>query len=217
MLKIGRFGPYVEETAQDKPRRSSLPKGWQPADLDLEKALRLLSLPRAVGADPRDGQPILAGLGRYGPYVQHGKTYASLSDIEEVFEVGLNRAVTLIAEKRAGGGRPQRGQASALKDLGAHPETGEPVRVLSGRFGPYIASRRDQRQLAARRGADGGHHGAGRGASGRTGGQALQRQEAGEEGPARQERPRRRLRSRRGRRKKPAAKTAPKAKKSAAA
>ena len=140
VLKIGRFGPYVEETAEDKPRRSSLPKGWQPADLDLEKALRLLSLPRAVGADPEDGQPILAGLGRYGPYVQHGKTYASLADIEEVFEVGLNRAVTLIAEKRAGGGRPQRGQAAALKDLGAHPETGEPVRVLSGRFGPYIAS-----------------------------------------------------------------------------
>jgi DNA topoisomerase-1 len=139
-LKIGRFGPYVEESAEDKPRRSSLPKGWTPASLDLEKALRLLSLPRTVGLDPEDGQPILAGLGRYGPYVQHGKTYASLADIEEAFEVGVNRAVTLIAEKRAGGGRPQRGQAAALKDLGAHPETGEPVRILSGRFGPYIAS-----------------------------------------------------------------------------
>jgi DNA topoisomerase-1 len=139
-LKIGRFGPYVEESTEDKPRRSSLPKGWTPASLDLEKALRLLSLPRTVGLDPEDGQPILAGLGRYGPYVQHGKTYASLADIEDAFEVGVNRAVTLIAEKRAGGGRPQRGQAAALKDLGAHPETGEPVRILSGRFGPYIAS-----------------------------------------------------------------------------
>jgi DNA topoisomerase-1 len=139
-LKIGRFGPYVEEAGEEKPRRSSLPKGWEPAALDLAKALRLLSLPRTVGAHPEDGEPILAGLGRYGPYVQHGKTYANVADIEEVFEVGLNRAVTLIAEKRAGGGRPQRGQAAALKELGAHPETGDPVRVLAGRFGPYIAS-----------------------------------------------------------------------------
>jgi DNA topoisomerase-1 len=139
-LKVGRFGPYVEEATDDKPKRSSLPKGWEPAALDLEKALRLLSLPRTVGAHPDDGEPILAGLGRYGPYVQHGKTYASVDGIEEVFDVGLNRAVTLIAEKRAGGGRPQRGQAAALKDLGAHPETGDSVKVLAGRFGPYIAS-----------------------------------------------------------------------------
>jgi DNA topoisomerase-1 len=139
-LKVGRFGPYVEEATDDKPKRSSLPKGWQPADLDLQKALRLLSLPRTVGAHPDDGEPILAGLGRYGPYVQHGKTYASVDGIDEVFDVGLNRAVILIAEKRAGGGRPQRGQAAALKDLGAHPETGDPVKVLAGRFGPYIAS-----------------------------------------------------------------------------
>jgi DNA topoisomerase-1 len=139
-LKVGRFGPYVEEATDDKPKRSSLPKGWEPAALDLEKALRLLSLPRTVGAHPDDGEPILAGLGRYGPYVQHGKTYASVDGIDEVFDVGLNRAVTLIAEKRAGGGRPQRGQAAALKELGAHPETGDPVKVLAGRFGPYIAS-----------------------------------------------------------------------------
>ena len=139
-LKVGRFGPYVEEATEDKPKRSSLPKGWEPAALDLENALRLLSLPRTVGAHPDDGEPILAGLGRYGPYVQHGKTYASVDGIDEVFDVGLNRAVTLIAEKRAGGGRPQRGQAAALKDLGVHPETGDPVRVLVGRFGPYIAS-----------------------------------------------------------------------------
>jgi DNA topoisomerase-1 len=143
-LKIGRFGPYIEEPPKDgegdKPKRSSLPKGWQPSDLDLEKALRLLALPRTVGAHPDDGEPILAGLGRYGPYVQHGKTYANVADIDEVFDVGLNRAVTLIAEKRAGGGRPQRGQAAALKELGTHPETGDPVKVLAGRFGPYIAS-----------------------------------------------------------------------------
>jgi DNA topoisomerase-1 len=137
-----RFGPYVEQASDEaeKPRRSSLPKGWAPATLTLGQALRLLALPRTVGLDPEDGEPILAGLGRYGPYVQHGRTYANLADIEEVFEVGLNRAVTLLAEKRAGGGRPQRGQPTALKELGAHPETGEPIKVLSGRYGPYVAS-----------------------------------------------------------------------------
>ncbi len=142
MLKIGRFGPYVEESdgGDGKPHRSSLPKGWTPISLDLVQALRLLSLPRHVGKHPDDGEMILAGLGRYGPYVQHGKTYASVDSIEEAFDVGLNRAVILLAEKRAGGGRPQRGQTAALKELGPHPETGEPVKVLAGRFGPYIAS-----------------------------------------------------------------------------
>ena len=141
-LRIGRFGPYVEEAGAegDKPRRSSLPKGWSAVTLTLPQALKLLGLPREVGKHPEDGEPIMAALGRYGPFVQHGKTYANLADAEEIFEVGLNRAVTLLAEKRAGGGRPQRGQAAALKDLGAHPGTGDPVRVLSGRFGPYIAS-----------------------------------------------------------------------------
>ena len=142
MLKIGRFGPYVEESdgGDGKPHRSSLPKGWSPTSLDLVQALRLLSLPRVVGKHPEDGEPILAALGRYGPYVQHDKTYANVADIEEVFDIGLNRAVTVLAEKRAGGGRPQRGQTAALKELGAHPETGDPVKVLAGRFGPYIAS-----------------------------------------------------------------------------
>jgi DNA topoisomerase-1 len=139
-LKNGRFGPYVQLGEGEKPKRSSLPKGWTPASIDLEKALRLLRLPREVGAHPEDGQMILAGIGRYGPYVQHGSTYANLPEADEVFDVGLNRAVTLLAEKRAGGGRPQRGAAQALKELGAHPESGEPVRVLSGRFGPYVAS-----------------------------------------------------------------------------
>ena len=137
-LKIGRFGPYVETAGDgDKPKRSSLPKGWSPASLDLERALRLLSLPREVGLHPEDGKPITAGLGRYGPFVQHAGTYANVSDIEEVFEVGLNRAVTLLAEKRAG--RAGRGAATApLKELGAHPEDGAPVQVMAGRFGPYV-------------------------------------------------------------------------------
>ena len=137
-LKAGRFGPYVQLGEGEKPRRSSLPKGWAASALDLDQALRLLSLPREVGKDPEDGQMIYAGLGRYGPYVQHDKTYASLGSVEEAFEVGLNRAVTLIAEKKAGGPRGGRGTAAALKELGEHPQTGKPVRILAGRFGPYI-------------------------------------------------------------------------------
>jgi DNA topoisomerase-1 len=121
----------------DKPKRSSLPKGWSPASLDLEQALRLLALPREVGMHPEDGKPITAGLGRYGPFVQHAGTYANVADIDEVFDVGLNRAVALLAEKRAG--RPGRGAAVApLKELGEHPDDKAPVQVMAGRFGPYV-------------------------------------------------------------------------------
>ncbi|WP_191559016.1 type I DNA topoisomerase [Brevundimonas aurantiaca] len=140
-LKIGRFGPYVEIAPPDgeKPKRSSLPKGWSPASLTLDQALRLLALPREVGVHPEDGKMITAGLGRYGPFVLHAGTYANVSDIDEGFEGGLNRAVALLAEKRAG--RPGRGAAAApLKGLGAHPETGEPIHVMAGRFGPYVKS-----------------------------------------------------------------------------
>jgi DNA topoisomerase-1 len=137
-LKAGRFGPYVEMAAEPKLKRASLPKGWPPPSVDLEKALRLLRLPREVGAHPDDGKPILAGIGRYGPYVQHDGTYANIESADEVFDIGLNRAVTVLAEKRAGGSRPGRAAATALKELGAHPTDGQPVRVLSGRYGPYI-------------------------------------------------------------------------------
>ncbi|MDB5497437.1 MAG: topA [Phenylobacterium sp.] len=136
-LKSGRFGAYVQLGEGEKPKRSSLPKGWSAPDMDLEKGLRLLRLPREVGLHPEDSQPITASIGRYGPFVQHNGTYANLTGADEVFDVGLNRAVVLLAEKRAGGpGR--RGEAAALKDLGAHPADGAPVRVLSGRYGPYI-------------------------------------------------------------------------------
>nr|MEA2797103.1 topoisomerase [Phenylobacterium sp.] len=136
-LKSGRFGAYVQLGDGEKPKRSSLPKGWSAPDMDLEKGLRLLRLPREVGLHPEDNQPILAGIGRFGPFVLHAGTYANLSGADEVFEVGLNRAVTLLAEKRAGGAG-RRGEATALKDLGAHPADGAAVRVLSGRYGPYI-------------------------------------------------------------------------------
>ena len=140
-LKVGRFGPYLqigeqEKGSKEKPKRAGIPKGWNVADIDFDKALMLLSLPREVGPHPEDGEMIEAGLGRYGPFVKHGKIYANLPNVDEVFEIGLNRAVTLIAEKKA---NPRgRRQAKALKELGAHPETGDPVNVLDGRYGPYI-------------------------------------------------------------------------------
>ena len=135
-LRTGRFGPYVQLGEGEKPRRSSIPKGWPVAELDLEGALKLLSLPREVGKHPEDGEPIEANLGRYGPYVKHLKTYANVPDVAELFDIGLNRAVTLIAEKRAGGGQ-RRGQAAPLRELGNHTD-GEPIRLYNGRFGPYI-------------------------------------------------------------------------------
>jgi DNA topoisomerase-1 len=137
-LKNGRFGPYVEQTG-DTPKRASLPKDWPAAGIDLDKALRLLSLPREVGIHPEAGGMILAGIGRYGPYVQHNGAYANLAGADEVFEVGLNRAVMALAEKKAGSGRGARGAgATALRELGDHPATGKPVKVLAGRYGPYI-------------------------------------------------------------------------------
>jgi DNA topoisomerase-1 len=143
-LRTGRFGTYLqlgEGTKDDKPKRSSIPKGIDAATIDLEKALQLLSLPREVGLHPETGNMITAGLGRYGPFVLHDGKYANLESMEEVFSVGINRAVAVIAEKAAGGGkgRFQRAGPTVLKDLGAHPDEGGPIQILSGRYGPYIA------------------------------------------------------------------------------
>ncbi|HEY7668996.1 MAG TPA: DNA topoisomerase, partial [Hyphomicrobium sp.] len=140
-LRTGRFGPYLqlgEASEDEKPKRASVPKGVDPASVDLEYALKLLSLPREVGLHPETGKPITAGLGRYGPFVLHDGLYANLESVEDVFTVGLNRAVTLLAEKAAGGkGRFQRAKPTVLKDLGEHPEGGK-IEVLSGRYGPYV-------------------------------------------------------------------------------
>ena len=142
-LRSGRFGPYVQlgEQGEDKtvkPKRSSIPRGWDSATLDLDQALALLALPREVGLHPESGKPITAGIGRYGPFVQHDGTFANLDSVEEVFSVGLNRAVTLIAEKLAGGGRRGgRATPKALKTLGDHPDGGA-VTVREGRYGPYV-------------------------------------------------------------------------------
>jgi DNA topoisomerase-1 len=142
-LKSGRFGAYVQLGPDpvekgEKPKRSSIPRGWSASTLDLEQGLKLLSLPREVGKHPEDGEPIVANLGRFGPYVKHLTTYASLPDENELFEVGLNRAVTLIAEKRAGKGGGRGRQAVApLKELGKHPD-GEAINLFAGRYGPYL-------------------------------------------------------------------------------
>ena len=144
-IKTGRFGTYLQlgETPKDKsekPKRAGIPKGWAVEEMDLEKALQLLSLPREVGKSPDDGEPIMAGIGRFGPYVQHGKTYASLDSVDEVFTVGLNRAVTVIAEKRANPGKGRRFGGDPGRSVGDHPQRGGAILVKKGRYGPYVTN-----------------------------------------------------------------------------
>jgi len=145
VLKSGRFGPYLqlgEAEGEDKPKRSSLPKGVDAANVDLALALKLLSLPREVGLHPETGTMITAGLGRYGPFLLHDGTYANVDTIEDVFSVGINRAVTVLAEKRAGGGKSRFGRAAqrkVLKDLGEHPAEGGKIEVLDGKYGAYVS------------------------------------------------------------------------------
>jgi DNA topoisomerase I len=141
-LRSGRFGSYVqlgEAVDGEKPKRAGLPKGLAADDVDLERALALLSLPREVGKDPQDGEPIMAGVGRFGPYVKHGKTYANLEAGDDVLTVGLNRAVTLIADKQAKGPRKGRFGADPGRSLGDHPDKGGPVVFKNGRYGPYVS------------------------------------------------------------------------------
>ena len=140
-LRSGRFGPYVqlgEAVDGEKPKRAGLPKGTVPEDVDLERALALLSLPREVGRHPEDGEPIRAAIGRFGPYVHHGKTYANLEPGDDVFHIGLNRAVTLIAEKIAKGPRRRFG-ADPGRPLGDHPTRGGQIVAKNGRYGPYVS------------------------------------------------------------------------------
>ncbi len=134
VLKVGPYGPYVETgtgNEDDKPKRVSLPKGKKVEDVDLEYALKLLELPRTVGTDAKTGEDVVAGIGRFGPFVRRGKTFASLRTDEQLWSVSLDEAVKLIEAKAAG-------KRVALKELGKHPESGEEVQVLSGRYGPYV-------------------------------------------------------------------------------
>ena len=133
--RTGRFGPYVQLGDGKDARRASIPKDLP--DFDLEWALKLLSLPREVGKHPETGEPITASIGRYGPYLAHNGKYAKLSSTRDVFETGMNAAVTLLAEaaNRAGAGRAK---AEPIKTFGAHPTSGGEMKVMPGRYGPYV-------------------------------------------------------------------------------
>jgi len=137
-LKVGRFGPYVQrgEATEEvpKPPRASIPKGWDAGSLDLDRALQLLALPRPIGPHPEDGELVEASIGRYGPYVKHGSKYANLPDVDEVFTIGMNRAVEVLAQKQL---RGRAAAAAPLKELGEHPEGGA-ISVMNGRYGPYV-------------------------------------------------------------------------------
>ncbi len=141
-LRDGRFGAYVQEGEQEeggeKPKRASLPKNIKPDDLTLQQALALLSLPREVAKHPTTGEPIVANIGRFGPYVQHGKTYANVGRDDDVLTIGANRAIDLIVQKESGAGGSRFSRASEPgRSLGDHPEGGA-VTVKAGRFGPYV-------------------------------------------------------------------------------
>jgi DNA topoisomerase-1 len=141
-LRKGPYGLYVqlgepegEGKAATKPKRTSIPKGFVASEIDLATALALLALPRDIGPHPDDGDVIQAGVGRFGPYVKHGATYASLPEPRDVLTIGLNHAVTLIAEKGKG---TRRGAAKALREVGVHPADEKPIGVYAGRYGPYV-------------------------------------------------------------------------------
>ncbi|MFG5383871.1 type I DNA topoisomerase [Yoonia sp. R2-816] len=144
----GRFGPYVQRGAvtedNKKPPRTGVPESWSPEEVDLAQALKLLELPRLIGTHPEDGVNVWANLGRYGPYLKHaestsfkGGTNANLETIEDVWTVGMNRAVQLLAEKVASrGGRGK--AATPIRELGEHPEAGGAVNIFDGKYGPYV-------------------------------------------------------------------------------
>jgi len=133
--KTGRFGPYIQLGEGKEAKRASIPKDLD--DFDLEWALKLLSLPRIVGQHPETGKDIEAAIGRYGPYLRHDGKYAKLQSTRDVFDTGMNAAVTLLAEaaNRKGG---TRGKAEPIKTLGEHPTSGGEMKVMPGRYGPYV-------------------------------------------------------------------------------
>ncbi|MCW4458571.1 type I DNA topoisomerase [Microbacterium sp. MPKO10] len=152
VVKDGRFGPYVTELEPEpaapatdapkkksakkgpKPRTASLFKSMSPETVDLDQALQLLSLPRVVGEDPESGDPITAQNGRFGPYLKKGTDSRSLQSEEQIFDIDLAGALEIFAQPKYAGRRA----SNALKEFDADPESGKPVRVKDGRFGPYV-------------------------------------------------------------------------------
>jgi DNA topoisomerase-1 len=134
LLKTGRFGPYVERGE----KRSSIPKDVPVEDVTLEVAERLLSLPREIGMHPETGKPITASIGRYGPYLAHDGKYAQLGSTAEVIETGMNAAVAKLADAAAGGGRKGGSAREPIAVLGSHPASGGEIKVMAGRYGPYV-------------------------------------------------------------------------------
>lgn len=134
---VGRFGPFVQLGEQEddgpKPKRVSLPKGMAIEDVTIEVALSLLELPRELGAHPDSGKPVRAGIGRYGPYVVHEKDFRSLKGEDDVLTIGFDRAMELLREPKRG-----RGAQTALREVGAHPDDGEIIKMFDGRYGPYV-------------------------------------------------------------------------------
>ena len=135
--RTGRFGPYLQRGEGKEAKRASLPKGWTLDTVDFEKALALLALPRDVGLHPETARMISAGIGRYGPYVMHDGTYANVENVDEVFTIGINRAVSVLADKASKGGGRTRSTPAALATLGDHPDGGS-ITVRDGRYGPYV-------------------------------------------------------------------------------
>ncbi|MCK9996502.1 MAG: type I DNA topoisomerase, partial [Candidatus Krumholzibacteria bacterium] len=128
----GPFGPYLqlgEQEGDKKPKRISLGKKTDPSSIDLTYALRLLSLPREIGTDPETGKPVRAGLGRFGPYVEKDRVFASVQTVDTLFTITLDEALDRIKNKN---------KRTVLRDLGKHPETGEPLAICKGRYGPYV-------------------------------------------------------------------------------
>ena len=137
-VRDGRFGPYVQLGEGEKPKRQTLPKGMTPASVGLDQALVLLSLPREVAKHPETGEPILASIGRFGPYVQHGKTYANVGKDDDILQIGANRAIDLIVAKETGAGGGRRfGGAPAGRTLGDYPDGGV-ITVRGGQYGAYV-------------------------------------------------------------------------------
>ncbi|MFQ8429747.1 type I DNA topoisomerase [Amaricoccus sp. W119] len=138
-MRVGPYGLYVQlgEVTEEtpKPKRASIPKGMDPSAIDLQRALDMLSLPRLIGMHPDDGEKVEASIGRFGPYVKHGKVYANIKDAEEVLTIGMNRAMELLAQKLARGGG--RAAVKPLRVVGEHPEGGE-IGLYEGRYGPYV-------------------------------------------------------------------------------